>query len=346
MIARDLAASAAGDAVLPRASVADTRVRLTSLGFGAAQIGNLYRAMTDDEARAAVDAAWTAGLRYFDTAPHYGLGLSERRLGAALVGRPREDFVVSTKVGRLLVPSPTTAGRRDDEGFDVPADRRRAWDFSRDGVLRSLEASLERTGLDRVDVVYVHDPDDFGDQAAREAIPALVELREQGVVGAVGAGMNQSAMLARFVNETDVDVVMCAGRFTLLEQPALDDLLPLAAERGVAVVVAGVYNSGMLAHENPPDDVTYDYARAPAALLERTRRIAAACADHGVTLPQAALAYVRTHPAVVSTVVGMRTAGQVRATLDRAAAVVPDDLWPALARARLLDERALPAAWT
>ncbi len=344
MTAQGLPPSAPGDAVLPRASAGRTAVRLTSLGFGAAQVGNLYRAITDDEARVAVDTAWAGGLRYFDTAPHYGLGLSERRLGAALVGRPREEYVVSTKVGRLLVPSPATAGRRDDQGFAVPAALRRVWDFSRDGVLRSLEASLERTGLDRVDVVYVHDPDDFGDQAVREAIPALVELREQGVVGAVGAGMNQSAMLARFVRETDVDVVMCAGRFTLLEQPALDDLLPLAAERGVGIVVAGVYNSGLLAHEAPPDDVTYDYAQAPAALLERTHRLAAVCADHGVTLPQAALAYVRTHPAVVSTVVGMRTAGQVRATLDRADAVVPDDLWPALARAGLLDARALPGA--
>ncbi|MCF4120294.1 aldo/keto reductase [Antribacter sp. KLBMP9083] len=321
-------------------------VELTGLGFGGAQGGNLYAAVSDDVVRAAVDAAWDAGLRYFDTAPHYGLGLSERRLGAALAARPRDQYVLSTKVGRLLVPSPGAAHLRDAEGFDVPADARRVRDYSRDGVLRSLDASLARTGLDRIDVVYVHDPDDFGDQAVAEAIPALVELREQGVVRAVGAGMNQSAMLARFVRETDIDVVMCAGRFTLLEQPALDDLLPAALERGVAVVVAGVYNSGLLAHAAPPDDVTYDYAPAPAALLDRTRRIAAVCTEHGVTLPEAALAYVRTHPAVASTVVGMQTAEQVRQTVDRAAADVPDDLWPALVRAGLLDDRAAPGAWT
>ena len=328
-----------------RAGLGRTGVQVTPLGLGAAQAGNLYRATSDEEARGAFDAAWDAGIRYVDTAPHYGLGLSERRVGAALAGRPRDEYVVSTKVGRLLVPSPQTAHRRDDEGFDVPADARRVRDYSRDGVLRSMEASLERTGLDRVDVVYVHDPDDFGDQTVAEAIPALVELREQGVVGAVGAGMNQSAMLARFVRQTDVDVVMCAGRFTLLEQPALDDLLPAAQERGVSVVVAGVYNSGLLAHDTPPDDATYDYAQAPAELLDRTRRIAAVCAEHGVTLPQAALAYVRTHPAVASTVVGLRSAGQVRTTVERAGVVVPPELWTALAGAGLLDVRALPDAF-
>ncbi|MCK9794589.1 aldo/keto reductase [Isoptericola sp. 4D.3] len=330
---------------LPTREVRSTGVRLTSLGYGAAQAGNLYRATTDAETAEALDAAWAAGVRYVDTAPHYGLGLSERRVGAALRGRPRDEYVLSTKVGRLLEPSPETAGERDPEMFDVPADTRRVWDFSRDGVLRSLEASLGRTGLDRVDVVYLHDPDDHEEQAFAEAVPALVELRDQGVVGAIGAGMNQSAMLARFVAEADVDVVMCAGRFTLLEQPALADLLPVAAERGAAVVVAGVYNSGLLAREVVPDDATYDYAQAPPALLGRTRRIAAACADHGVTLPEAALAYVRAHPAVASTVVGLRTADQVRQAVDRHAAVVPADLWTDLVGRGLLAPEAHPDAW-
>lgn len=325
--------------------VRSTGVRLTSLGYGAAQAGNLYRPTTDAETQEAFDVAWAAGVRYFDTAPHYGLGLSERRLGACLSGRPRDEYVVSTKVGRLLVPSPETAHEKDPDMFDVPADVRRVWDFSRDGVLRSLESSLERTGLDRIDVVYLHDPDEHEEQAFAEALPALVELREQGVVGAIGAGMNQSAMLARFVAEGDVDVVMCAGRFTLLEQPALGDLLPVAAGRGAAVVVAGVYNSGLLAREVVPDDATYDYAQAPPALLDRTRRIAAVCADHGVTLPQAALAYVRTHPAVASTVVGLRTADQVRQAVDRHTAVVPHDLWADLVDHGLLAPEAHPDAF-
>ncbi|WP_264030841.1 aldo/keto reductase [Cellulosimicrobium sp. SH8] len=332
-------------AVLPTRRVRDTAVRLTSLGYGAAQAGNLYRPTSDAETAAAVDTAWDLGVRYFDTAPHYGLGLSERRLGAALRDRPRAERVVSSKVGRLLVPSPETAHEKDPDLFDVPADQRRVWDFTRDGVLRSLDATLARTGLDRVDVVYLHDPDEHWEVASREAVPTLVELRDQGVVGAVGAGMNQSAMLARFVRETDVDVVMCAGRFTLLEQPALADLLPAALERDVAVVVAGVYNSGLLARDVPPDDATYDYAQAPAALLDRTRRTAAVCADHGVTLPEAALAYVRLHPAVASTVVGLRSPDQVRQAYERHTATVPDALWDALVRAGLLAEGASPATF-
>ncbi|MFG1881548.1 aldo/keto reductase [Micromonospora sp. NPDC049102] len=311
-------------------------VRLTTLGFGAAQGGNLYRATSDDEFAAAVDTAWDAGIRYFDTAPHYGLGRSERRLGAALRSRPRAEYVVSTKVGRLLVPSPESAGERDPEGFDVPADHRRVWDFSRDGVLRSLEASLERTGLDRVDVVYLHDPDDHWEQAATEAVPALVELRDQGVVGAIGAGMNQSAMLARFVQETDIDVVMCAGRYTLLEQGAADDLLPAAQAAGVGVVIAGVYNSGLLARDQPPADATYNYQQAPPEVIERARRIATVCQEYGVTLPQAALAFVRRHPVVVSTVVGLRDEAQVTETLRRFDADVPEQLWVALRDAGLL----------
>ncbi|WP_422739788.1 aldo/keto reductase [Micromonospora sp. WMMD729] len=311
-------------------------VRLSTLGFGAAQGGNLYRATSDEEFSAAVDTAWDAGIRYFDTAPHYGLGLSERRLGAALRSRPRDEYVVSTKVGRLLVPSPESARERDPEGFDVPADHRRVWDFSRDGVLRSLTASLERTGLDRVDVVYLHDPDEHWEQAATEAVPALVELREQGVVGAIGAGMNQSAMLARFVQETDIDVVMCAGRYTLLEQGALDDLLPAAQAAGVGVVIAGVYNSGLLARDQPPADATYNYQQAPPEVIERARRIAAVCQEYDVTLPQAALAFVRRHPVVVSTVVGLRDAAQVTETLRRFDADVPEQLWAALRDAGLL----------
>lgn len=323
-------------------TVRDTGIRLTTLGLGAAPAGNLYRAMTDEDAHATFEAAWDTGIRYFDTAPHYGLGLSERRLGAFLRTRQRDELVVSTKVGRLLVPSPETVHRKDPDIFEVPAATRRVWDFSRDGVLRSLEASLERTGLDRVDVVYLHDPDEHWEQAAHEALPALVELRDQGVVGAVGAGMNQSAMLTRFVRETDVDVVMCAGRFTLLEQAALADLLPAAAERGVAVVAAAAYNSGILAHDSPPSGATYDYAPAAAELLDRARRIAAVCAEHGVTLPQAALAYVRTHPAVVSTVVGLATPEQARQAGERAAVRVPAELWRALADVGLLPEAAVP----
>ncbi|WP_410821086.1 aldo/keto reductase [Micromonospora sp. 050-3] len=322
--------------MMARALPRRPQLRLTELGFGAAQGGNLYRTTTDEEFASAVDAAWEAGVRYFDTAPHYGLGLSERRLGAALRQRPRDEYVVSTKVGRLLVPSPDDAHLRDSDGFDVPATHRRVWDFSRDGVLRSIEASLERTGLDRIDVVYLHDPDDHWEQAAHEAVPALIDLRDQGVVGAIGAGMNQSAMLSRFVRETDVDVMMCAGRYTLLEQGAAADLLPAAENRGVGVVIAGVYNSGLLSRDRPPADAVYNYQQAPAALIERARRIATVCETYGVTLPQAALAFVRRHPAVVSTVVGVRNEAQAVETVRRSGSVVPEELWDDLAAAGLL----------
>jgi D-threo-aldose 1-dehydrogenase len=212
----------------------------------------------------------------------------------------------------------------------VPADRRRVWDFSADGVRRSLESSLERLGTDHVDVVYLHDPDDHWDEASRQGIPALVELREQGVVGAVGVGMNQWELPARFVRETDVDVVMLAGRYTLLEQAALPEFLPLCVERGVAVVAAGVFNSGLLSQAVVPDDAKYDYADAPAEVVDRARRIAAVCAEHGVVLPQVAIQFALGHPAVVSVVIGSRTAEQMRSNAEHFAAPIPAELWSSL----------------
>jgi D-threo-aldose 1-dehydrogenase len=214
---------------------------LSELSLGCAQLGNMYREVADADARSTVDTAWELGLRYLDTAPHYGLGLSERRLGAALASRPREAYVLSSKVGRMLEPVDIVDGL-DDQGFVVPATHRRRWDFSREGIRRSLEESLERLGLDRLDIVYLHDPDAHWTEVLATGYATLEELRSQGIVGAIGAGMNQSAMLADLVRETDLDVVMLAGRYTLLEQEALDDLLPLCCERRVAVVAAGVFH--------------------------------------------------------------------------------------------------------
>ena len=309
---------------------------LTELGLGAAQFGNLYRETTDDEASGAVETAWSRGIRYFDTAPHYGLGLSERRLGAALAAHDRDDYVVSTKVGRLLVPSPETADRLDDGGFVVPATLRREWDFSRDGIMRSFEGSLERLGLDRVDIVYLHDPDEHWEAASTTGIDALVELRDQGVVGAIGAGMNQAAMLAEFVRRCDVDVMMLAGRHTLLEHDALDDLLPLAVDRGVGIVAAGVYNSGLLSVPRPAADAKFDYEQAPAEVVARANAIADVCERFGVTLPDVAVAYPLRHPAVVSVVLGTRTAAQVASNVGRYETPIPDGLWDALRDGGLL----------
>ena len=326
------------------ASQAQAPLTLTELSLGCSQLGNLHHAIDDDTARATVDAAWDEGVRYFDTAPHYGLGLSERRLGAALAPRPRADYVVSTKVGRLLEPLAAVRGQ-DTEGFAVAATHRRVWDFSRDGIRRSLEDSLQRLGLDRVDIAYLHDPDDHLEQVLAVGYPALEELREEGVVAAIGAGMNQAPMLAELACNTDVDLVMLAGRYTLLEQGALDDLLPVCERRGVGVVVAGVFNSGVLACRNPPEAATYDYARAPADVLDRARRIADVCERHGTTLPEAAIAFPLAHPAVVSVCAGARSPEQVRRNARSLAAEIPSALWDELREEGLLHPQApVPAA--
>ncbi|WP_327106478.1 aldo/keto reductase [Nonomuraea glycinis] len=295
-------------------------IQLPRHGLGTAPIGGLFQEVTDEQAKATIDAAWAGGVRLFDTAPHYGLGLSERRLGAALAGR--SGYVLSTKVGRLLVPS--SRGGRDDEGFDVPATYERVWDFSRDGVRRSLEESLGRLGLPQVDLVLIHDPDAHVDQAIAEAYPALAELRAQGVVKAIGVGMNQWQAPLRFVQETDLDVVMLAGRYTLLDQSGLP-LLDACAERGVRVLAAGVFNSGLLATPEPSG--TFDYAPAPSPIIERARRLAAICERHGVRLPQAAMAFPLRHPAVVAVVLGARTPEEVRTNADLRQRPVPDALW-------------------
>ncbi len=243
--------------------------------------------------------------------------------------------MISTKVGRLLVPSPETAGERDD-GFDVPADPRREWDFSRDGILRSVEDSLERTGLDRFDILYLHDPDDHFEQASTEGIGALIELREQGVVTEVGAGMNSAAPLAELIRRADIDLVMCAGRFTLIDDEALAELLPLATERGVGVVAAAVYHSGRLSTPRPAPGAVFNYAPAPAELIDRVNRIADVCERHGVKVPDAAIAYVLRHPAVVSVVLGARGTYQVHSNVQRAEIAIPAALWQELTEEGLI----------
>ncbi|GAA4620175.1 aldo/keto reductase [Saccharopolyspora hordei] len=311
-------------------------VVVSPLGFGGAVIGNLYREVDEETALGAVDAAWDAGIRYFDTAPHYGLGLAERRLGAALAGRPRDEFVVSTKVGRLLVPSPGTAGAPDAAGFAVPADHQRVWDFSADGVHRSLEASLRRLGLDRVDLVLIHDPDEHWSQALGEAYPALHELRAQGVVGAIGVGMNQWQVLERFAAETDVDAVMLAGRYTLLDQSAAATMLPTCVRRTVSVLAAGVFNGGVLATDELGPEAMFDYAPAAPELRARVARIAEVVHRHGARVPQVAMAFAAAHPAVASVVVGARSAEEVRRNADLVERPVPAAVWEELVATGLL----------
>jgi D-threo-aldose 1-dehydrogenase len=301
-------------------------VKLTRLGLGGAPLAGLYRAVGDEAARATVDAAWEHGVRYFDTAPHYGSGLSERRMGAALRPRPRGEYVLSTKVGRLIVEArEADSFHRAKDAFVEGGGVGQRFDFSRDGVLRSLEASLERLGLDRVDIALVHDPDRFMDQALSEALPALISLREQGVVGAVGAGMNAGEPLARIVREADVDVVLVAGRYTLLDRRASEELLPLCAERGVQAIAAGVFNSGILA-----GGTTFDYAAAPEPLLARARELESVCARYGVPLIAAAAQFPLRHDAVASVLLGMASADEVAANASGMALPIPDALWEAL----------------
>ena len=318
---------------MKRRRIGRTSLSVTELGLGGAPLGNLYFAIDDEAALATIDAAWHHGLRYFDTAPHYGLGLSEHRLGDALAGRPRDEFVVSTKVGRLIVDNPAPSGSDlAAGGFDVPDTRTRLRDYSRDGVLRSLDDSLSRLRLDKIDIVYVHDPEDHMDDALDHALPALAELRAQGVIAAIGAGMNHSDPLLRIVRESDVDVVMVAGRWTLADRRAAE-LLSAAQARSVSVVAAAPFNSGLLSDPWAADS-RFDYQAAPRSLVEFARRAAQGCADLHVTLQQAALQFPLRHPAVVSVMVGMRSPVEVEANARWAAAPVPERVWPAIERLR------------
>jgi D-threo-aldose 1-dehydrogenase len=307
---------------------------MKALGFGGGPLGGLFEPLDDATAAEALRVAWDGGIRSFDTAPHYGIGQSERRMGAFLAQQPRDAYTLSTKVGRLLVPQ-DPAGRTD-EAFQVSATHRRVWDFSRDGIRRSVEDSLTRMGVGRFDSLFLHDAEEHFDAALRTGYPALAELRAEGVVGAIGAGMFDTAKLTTLVQETDADVVMLAAGYTLLNQGALDNLLPACEERGVSVLAAAIFNSGLLAEPGPAEGAFYDYAPASAERLERARRIAGVCEAHGVTLPQAAIAFPLTHPVVAGVVIGMRSAEEVRRNLASFRAEVPAQLWADLRDAGLL----------
>jgi D-threo-aldose 1-dehydrogenase len=308
---------------------------LPRLGLGCAPLANLYHPVSDEDAQQAVAAAFDNGAGYFDTAPHYGLGLSEERLGRALAGRDRSSYLLSTKVGRRLRDL-ASGERPDGQGFtDSPA-RARVWDFTADGIRATLESSLERLGVDSVDIVYLHDVEDHLPEVYDTGFAALAELRDQGLVKAIGFGMNHSDILAKLVDDLDVDVVLCAGRWTLLERTALADLLPACERRGTKVVVGGVYNSGLLA--DPKPGAHYNYAEAPQDVLDRALHMARVCAEFDVPLRAAALRYPFAHPSVVSAVVGAANADEMRDNAAMFAREIPDALWHALVEQRLLDE--------
>ncbi|MFI5840206.1 aldo/keto reductase [Catenuloplanes sp. NPDC051500] len=319
-------------------------VLVTRLGLGLAPIGGLYAPVGDATATAVIDRAWERGIRLFDTAPLYGHGVSERRAGAALRGRPRAQFVLSTKVGRLLVPGevpdrpvPLKPGPDRTMWAELPTGVTTRFDFSAAAIRRSVAESLHRLGLDRIDLLHLHDPDDHYLPALHEALPAMVELRTSGVVGAISIGMNQAPMpagLIRAMGEPGPDAVLVAGRYTLLDQSALDDLLPLALQRGISVLAAAPYNSGLLA--DPTPGARFDYAPAGRDLLDRARQIKSICRGYDVPLRAAAVQFAFGHPAVAAVVCGARTPAEVDDNADMAAFPIPDELWVTLKREGLL----------
>ncbi len=322
----------------------------TELGFGTAPLGNLYRAISDDEAHAVLSKAWDLGVRYFDTAPLYGLGLAETRLNRFLRGKPRGDYVLSTKIGRLM--RRCKAGEeRTGEGkfFDVPS-RVEVYDYSYDGVMRSLEFSLERLGVDSIDILYAHDLDVFthGSEAARDAkleelmaggYKALVSLRDQGVIKSFGAGLNEWQSCQWLTEHGDFDLFLLAGRYTLLEQEALETFLPLAEQRGIGIVIGGPYNSGILA-TGPKPGAFYNYDPAPQSILDRVARIEAVCKRHTVRMVDAAFQFPLRHPAIVSVIPGGQGVAEMEANAVAASAEIPPALWADLKAEGLMREDA------
>ncbi|GAB2986924.1 aldo/keto reductase [Streptomyces pseudoechinosporeus] len=315
-----------------------TGLRVSRLGLGLASLGGLFESVSDERAAATLDIAWDLGIRLYDTAPVYGYGRSETRTGAALASRPRDAYVLCTKVGRLIEP-----GGRDTQPIwaDPPAGVGPRLDYSYAGVLRSVEDSLERLGLDRVDVLHVHDPDeDFG-AAVGEAYRALADLRSEGVISAVSLGVNHAPVAVRFLKEAaspGPDCVLLAGRYNLLDQSGLDELLPLCAERGIAVMAAGVYQSGLLADPRP--GAPHGYTAIPDELAARIGALRKVCEDFDVPPLAAAVQFPLGHPAVTSVVVGARSADEVAGSVDLLNHPVPADFWTAVKAAALLPEHA------
>jgi len=323
--------------MMPTETTKIREVRVTRLGLGTAPLGGLFTPVSEEAASQTVQRAYALGLRLFDTAPLYGYGIAETRLGSVLASRPRDSYVIATKVGRLLRDTNDTSHNYDIDrtqfhegeplykstGRDSPV-----FDFSYDGAMRSLEESLRRLGVDRVDIVHIHDPDDHMDEAINGAFRALSDLRDQGVIGAVGVGVDHSHLGVRFINETDIDCLLIAGRCTLLDQQALPELLPKAQHNGVSVIAAGVFNGGVLA--NPDHNPTFHYVPCPPQVLARAMKIRDICNDFDIPLKAAAIQYPYRHPAVAAVVVGARSLQEIEENVMLASIDIPESLWKEL----------------
>jgi D-threo-aldose 1-dehydrogenase len=316
--------------------ISDTDIAVTCFGFGGASMGNMYTVAHNDAAQKAIRSAYEAKVRYFDTAPMYGFGKSERLYGSVLKDQPRDSFVLSTKVGRLILAGKPTPETQDTCFVDID-DAYAVFDYSRDGVLRSLEESRKRLGIDKIDIVYIHDPDvdDSFQQALDEAFPTLAELRSQGVIGAIGAGMNQAEMLRDFAKNADFDCFLLAGRYTLLDQIALKELLPLCQQKNISIIIGGAYNSGILA-TGAVEGAHYNYTPAPPEIMEKTRKIESVCKRFNVSMKAAALQFPFGHPTVVSNIPGVKTKERFEENLSLFTDPIPADFWAALKEEKLL----------
>lgn len=315
-----------------------TGLSVPQLSFGGTGVGSLFGHVDERAGEAVVETAYTLGIRYFDCAPLYGHGSAERRFGTVLRNYPREEFVLSTKTGRRLERDDTKSGKPVQFSDDEPY--RAVYDFSRDGILRSLESSFQRLGIDSVDIVYIHDPQDHIQLTLDEAFPALAELRSQGVIKSVGIGANFPRCCQTLIENADFDCLLLANRYTLLEQEPLKELLPLCKRRGVGIVIGGVFNSGILA-KGPVPGACYDYRPAPEAILEKVRRIEKVCGAFDVPLPAAAVQFPLGDPIVASVLVSTRSAERLSATVDLMRHPIPDALWQTLKEEGLLASDAL-----
>jgi len=322
---------------MKRMPLAGGSIELTRLGLGTAPLGGLFAPLSAAGAEATIERAWSLGIRYFDTAPLYGFGLAERRLGSFLRRQQRDSFVISTKVGRLLRADDHRPA--EDGHYKGTSAERPVYDYSYDGVMRSVEESLDRLGLGHVDILLVHDPDAHYDEAIAGAFRALQQLREDGTVRAIGAGMNQSEMLTRFADAVPVDCFLLAGRYTLLDQGALDSLFPACLARNIGIVLGGIYNSGILA--DPKVGAKFNYEDADASLLARAQELEALCRKHGTELKAAAIQFGLAHPAVTTALWGARSAEEVADNAAMAALAVPPAFWRELRQRGLIDPRAL-----
>ena len=324
---------------LERKTLGRSGIEVTRVGLGCASLGGMYGDITEERAHEVVRRALSLGINVIDTAPLYGYGKSEIRIGRAVQGRNRSDFVLATKVGRLLVPKDEGGDTSQDANWGTESPLRPKFDFSYDAVMRSVEESLKRLETDRIDILHIHDPDNHYEQALRGAYPALEKLRSQGVIRAVSAGMNQSEMLARFAREGDFDCFLLAGRYSILEQGAMDELFPLCAEKNIGIMLGGTYNSGILA-SNLGVGAKFNYAEAPADVLERARGLQTVAARHRVSLKAAALQFALAHPQVTCIIPGTRVPDRVSENLRLVDEPIPSEFWAELKAENLIRQDA------